>query len=72
MRESVIESNKGSDLVEVRKNVAKIEDFCNKEGLPFKKPLIILGTFERVGSNWLLDTLSQHVHTHTMNRLSNN
>jgi hypothetical protein len=53
-----------TELANIRGNVTKIEQFCSKEGLPFKKPLLILGTFERVGSNWLLDTLNQHVHTH--------
>ena len=55
---------KENDLTKIRNNVVKIKKFCNQEGLSLKKPLLILGTFERVGSNWLLDTLNQHVHTH--------
>jgi len=53
-----------NELTIIRDSVSKIEKFCNKEEFPFKKPLLILGTFERVGSNWLLDTLNQYLHTH--------
>jgi hypothetical protein len=53
-----------NDLTDIRNSVKKIELFCKKENLPFKKPLLILGIFERVGSNWLLDTLNSCVHTH--------
>ena len=62
-RREILDEDK-NELAQIRDNVARVEQFCNKEGLPFKKPLLVLGTFERVGSNWLLDTLNQHVHTH--------
>lgn len=58
------ESPQKTALEEVRSNVKSIEKFCDEADLRFKKPLLILGTFERTGSNWLLDTLNQHVHTH--------
>lgn len=39
---------KKNELAPIRNNVIKIKDFCDKENIPFKKPLLILGTFERV------------------------
>ena len=64
MKKAVNKLNKKNDLTKIRSNIKKIEQFCNKKGLSFLKPLLVLGTFERVGSNWLLDTLNQHVYTH--------
>ena len=53
-----------NNLIGIKKNVLETQKFCEKYGFPFKKPLLVLGTFERVGSNWLLDTLNQCAHTH--------